>query len=77
MTQSGHQRQPHTDCLEVVLIVTAVAAAIRKVRKRRARTKEDTMNLKQLFVAVPAALFIIGNSVAIAGQTVDVAGTIA
>jgi len=35
------------------------------------------MNLKQLFVAVPAALFIIGNGVAIAGQTVDVAGTIA
>ena len=35
------------------------------------------MNLKQLCVAVPAALFIIGNGVAIAGQTVDVAGTIA
>jgi hypothetical protein len=35
------------------------------------------MNLKQLFVAVPAALFILGNGVAIAGQTVDVAGTIA
>ena len=35
------------------------------------------MSLKQLFVAVPAALFIIGNGVAIAGQTVDVAGTIA
>src|SRR4029079_19695069 len=52
-------------------------AAIRKVRKRRARTKEDTMNLKQLFVTVPAALFIIGNGVAIAGQTVDVAGSIA
>ena len=35
------------------------------------------MNLKQLFVAVPAALFVIGNGVAIAGQTVGVAGTIA
>ena len=35
------------------------------------------MNLKQLFVAVPAALFILGNGVAIAGHTVDVAGTIA
>jgi hypothetical protein len=51
--------------------------AIRKVRKRRARTKEDTMNLMQLFLAVPAAFLILGSSVAIAGQTVDVAGTIA
>ena len=35
------------------------------------------MNLMQLFVAVPAAFFILGNAVAIAGQTVDVAGAIA
>ena len=34
------------------------------------------MSLKQLFVAVLAALFIIGNGVAIAGHTVDVAGII-
>jgi hypothetical protein len=39
--------------------------------------KEDTMSLMPLFVAVPAAFFILGNAVAIAGQTVDVAGTIA
>jgi hypothetical protein len=51
--------------------------AIRKVRKRRARTKEDTMNLMQPFLAVPAAFLMVGNSVAIAGQTVDVAGAIA
>jgi hypothetical protein len=35
------------------------------------------MNLMQLFVAMPAALFTLGNGVAIAGQTVDVAGAIA
>ena len=35
------------------------------------------MNLMQLFLAVPAAFLILGSSVAIAGQTVDVAGTIA
>ena len=35
------------------------------------------MNLKQLFVAVPAALLTLGNGVAIADQTVDVAGAIA
>ena len=35
------------------------------------------MNLMQLFLAVPAAFLILGNSVAIADQTVDVAGTIA
>ncbi len=29
------------------------------------------MNLMQLFVAMPAALFTLGNGVAIAGQTVD------
>ena len=35
------------------------------------------MNRMQLFVAVPAALFILGNGVGNAGQTVDVAGAIA
>jgi hypothetical protein len=35
------------------------------------------MNLKQLFVAVPAALFCLGSGAASADQTVDVAGTIA
>ena len=35
------------------------------------------MNLMQLFVAMPAALFTLGNGVSIAGQTVDVAGAIA
>ena len=35
------------------------------------------MNLTQLFVAVPAALFVLGNGVGNAGQTVDVAGAIA
>ena len=34
------------------------------------------MNLTQLFVAVPAALFVLGG-VGNAGQTVDVAGAIA
>ena len=35
------------------------------------------MNLMQLFLAVPAAFLILGNSVAIADQTVDIAGAIA
>ena len=35
------------------------------------------MNLMQLFLAVPAAFLILGNSVAIAGETVDIAGAIA
>jgi hypothetical protein len=35
------------------------------------------MNLMQLFVAVPAALLTLGNGVAIADSTVDVAGAIA
>ena len=35
------------------------------------------MNLKQLFVAVPAAVFIFGCGVANAGQTINEAGAIA
>ena len=35
------------------------------------------MNLKQLFVAVPAALLILGNGAANAGQTIDRVGAIA
>jgi hypothetical protein len=35
------------------------------------------MNLKQLLVAVPAALFILGNGAAIAGPTIDDAGALA
>jgi hypothetical protein len=35
------------------------------------------MNLKQLFVAVPAALFILGNGAANAGQTINEAGALA
>ena len=35
------------------------------------------MNPKQLFVTVPAALFILGCGVANAGKTVEKAGTIA
>jgi hypothetical protein len=35
------------------------------------------MNLMQLLLAVPAAFLILGNSVAIAGETVDIAGAIA
>ena len=35
------------------------------------------MNLMQLFLAVPAVFLILGNSVAIAGETVDIAGAIA
>ena len=35
------------------------------------------MSLKQLFVAVAAAFLILGNGVAVAGQTVDIAGAIA
>ena len=34
------------------------------------------MNLKQLFIAAPAALLILGNGVANAGQTTNEAGTI-
>jgi hypothetical protein len=39
--------------------------------------EEDAMSLKQLFVAVAAAFLILGNGVAIAGETVDIAGAIA
>jgi hypothetical protein len=35
------------------------------------------MNLKQLFVAVPAGLLVLGNGVANAGKTVEEAGAIA
>jgi hypothetical protein len=35
------------------------------------------MNLKHLFVAVPATLFILGNGAANAGQTIDRVGAIA
>ena len=35
------------------------------------------MNLKQLFVAVPAALLILGIGVANAGQTINEAGALA
>ena len=35
------------------------------------------MNLKQLFVAVPAALLILGNGAANAGQTIDRVGAVA
>ena len=35
------------------------------------------MNLKQLSVAVPAALFVLGNGAANAGQTINEAGAIA
>jgi len=35
------------------------------------------MNLKQLFVAVPAALFILGSGAANAGKTIDEAGALA
>src|SRR6476620_1711382 len=41
------------------------------------RQRRTPMNLMQLFVAVPAALLTLGNGVAIADQTVDVAGAIA
>ena len=34
------------------------------------------MNLKQLFVAVPAALLILGNGAANAGKTINEAGAI-
>jgi hypothetical protein len=40
-------------------------------------TQENTMSLKQLFVAVPTALFILGSGTANAGNTVDDAGAIA
>ena len=35
------------------------------------------MNLKHLFVAVPATLFILGNGAANAGQTINEAGALA
>jgi len=40
-------------------------------------TWEDTMNLKQLFVAVPAALFILGSGVANAGEPMKDTGAMA
>ena len=39
-------------------------------------TQEDTKNLKQLFVAVPATLFILGSGLANAGETINEAGAI-
>jgi hypothetical protein len=39
--------------------------------------QEETMNLKHLIVAVPAALCILGNWTANAGQTIDKVGAIA
>ena len=41
------------------------------------QTKEHVMNLKQLFVALPAALFILGSGVANAGETINDAGAMA
>jgi hypothetical protein len=38
---------------------------------------EDPMNLKYLFVAVPAALCILGSGLAKAGQTINEAGALA
>jgi hypothetical protein len=35
------------------------------------------MNLKQMFVAVPAALLLLGNGAANDGQTIDDVGAIA
>jgi hypothetical protein len=39
--------------------------------------KEVTMNLRQLIVVVPAAVFVFGNGAAIAGNTVEGAGAVA
>jgi hypothetical protein len=39
-------------------------------------TKEDIMNFKQLFAAVPLALLVLGNSAAKAGQTINEAGAL-
>ena len=39
--------------------------------------QEDTMNLKHLVVAVPAALIILGSGTANAGQTINEAGALA
>jgi hypothetical protein len=40
-------------------------------------TEEDTMNLMQLIVAVPTALFVLGNGGGTAGQTIDHIGAYA
>ena len=39
--------------------------------------QEDTMNLRHLFVAVPAALIILGSGTANAGQTINNTGAMA
>jgi len=39
--------------------------------------QEEKMNLKHLFVAVRATLFILGNGAANAGQTINESGAIA
>ncbi len=44
---------------------------------RQMSKQDDTMNLKHLFVAVPAALLILGNGAANAGQTINEAGALA
>ena len=46
-------------------------------RGKCSATQEDTMNLKQLFVAVPTTLLILGSGVANAGQTINDVGAIA
>jgi hypothetical protein len=39
--------------------------------------REDTMNLKHLFLAVPTTLLVLGSGVANAGQTINEAATMA
>jgi hypothetical protein len=51
--------------------------ALQKSEKRYCGVKEDTMNLKHLFVAVPAGLLFLGNGVANAGKTINESGAIA
>jgi hypothetical protein len=52
-------------------------AARRTNQTDRIGTKEETMNPKHLFVAVPVALIVLGNGVATAGKTIDHEGTMA
>ena len=44
---------------------------------RQMSNQDDTMNLKHLSVAVPAALIMLGNGTANAGQTINEVGALA
>ena len=55
----------------IISSLNALTAAVRFL------ANENTMNLKQLFVAVPAALFILGSGAANAGEPIKDTGAMA